>query len=304
MKTVIVATAVILACTGLMACSKPAAMSEAKFNPQAATATTAADAQPGATIGGHPGNTTGNSAGNTDVAASIPQLAYDYSYGFQGSAKGIETLRRADQAACDRAGPSECQMLASTSNSDHDANFVNRSLELRASPTWLKRWQGGLDTSVSQAHVRITEESVSSEDLSLQIVDTAARMKNKQALRDRLQAIIRGGNGKISELIEAESQLAQVQADIESAQSQLAVMQKRVATVHLTLTYRSDAAATSTSIFSPVAEAWNGALRNMMVMVSLLITLMAFLLPVAIVAAPPVWWFLKRRKSETFKTDV
>ncbi len=292
MKTTFAVAAVILACAALMACSKPAAVSEAKFSPQPANAP-AADAKAG-----------GTSTGNPDVAASVPQLAYDYTYAFQGSAKGIETLRQADQAACERAGPSECQMLASSSNNDHDADFVNRSLELRVSPAWLKRWQGTLQASVSQAHGRITEESISSEDLSLQIVDTAARLKNKQALRDRLQMIIRSGNGKISELIEAENQLAQVQADIESAQSQLAVMQKRVATVHLTLNYRSDAAATSTSIFSPVADAWNGALRNMMVMVSLLITLLAFLLPVAVVAGPPAWWFLKRRKTGTSKTDV
>lgn len=292
MKTTFAAAGVILACAALTACSKPAATSEAKYNPLPMTAEGApADAKAGA------------SPANSQAMTGVPQLAYDYSYGFQGAARGIESLRQADQGACERAGPVECQVLASTSNSDRDFDFVNKSLELRVSPGWLKRWQGGLDASVSNAHARITQESISSEDLSLQIVDVGARLKNKQALRDRLQEIIRTSHGKISELIEAETQLSQVQSDIESAQSQLAVMQKRVATIHLTLGYHSDAAAASNSVFSPVADAWNGVLRNMMLMVSMLITVMAVLLPLAIIVAPLVWWFLKQRKAKAAAKD-
>ncbi len=290
MKHTFAGTAIILAFATLTACSKPAGPGNVKYSPQSVnTAAAPADAKAGAPEGGHPDNPVSG--------LGVPQLAYSYTYGFQGPAKGIETLRQADQAACERSGPVECQLLASTSNNDRESDTVNKSLELRVSPAWLKRWKSGLDSSVSNAGARVTGESVNSEDLSLQIVDVSARLKNKQALRDRLQAIIRTGNGKIAELIEAESQLSQVQADIESAQSQLAVMQSRVATIHLELNYSSDSGAASNSVFAPVAEAWTGVLRNMMVMVSILITLAAFLIPVAIVAGPVAWWFLKRRKA-------
>jgi len=282
------ASAAVLAFVALTACSKPAAVGEAKYSPQTANADATA-ARTDTAAGGQPGNPA--------QGLAVPQLAYNYTYGFQGPAKGIDTLRQADQAACERAGPIDCQLLSSTSNSDRESDTVSKSLELRVSPAWLKRWKSGLESSVSNAGARVTGESVNSEDLSLQIVDVSARLKNKQALRDRLQAIIRTGNGKIAELIEAENQLSQVQADIESAQSQLAVMQTRVATIHLELNYSSGAGPTSNSVFAPVAEAWNGVLRNMMVMVSLLITLAAFLIPVAIVAGPVIWWFLKRQKA-------
>lgn len=286
--------AFVLALAALSACSKPAHLAEAKYTDEKVNADLVAPAATG---------TAGNVPAKPEADAGAPQLAYEYSYGFQGSAKGIETLRQSDQAACAHAGPAECQLLASTSDSNNDADVVNKSLELRVSPAWLKRWQGGLDASVSKAGAHITQESVSSEDLSLQIVDVSARLKNKLALRDRLQEIIRTSNGKIAELVEAENQLSQVQSDIDSTQSQLAVMQKRVATIHLSLSYRSEAAATSNSTFAPVSDAWNGILRNMMLMVSFLITAVAFLVPLAIVVGPPVWWFLKRRKAKAAVKD-
>jgi len=292
MKNAIAATGLVFVATLLTACSKPPALHESSYTDEAVNVEVAAQARAGAASPSVP-----------QAAAGTPQLAYEYSYGFQGSAKGIESLRQADQAACAQAGPAECQMLAVTSDSNTDADVVNKSLELRVSPAWLKRWQNGLEASVSKAHARITQESVSSEDLSLQIVDVSARLKNKTALRDRLQEIIRTSTGKIADLVEAENQLSQVQSDIDSIQSQLAVMQKRVATVRLSLSYRSEAAATSNSVFAPVADAWNGILRNMMLMVSMLITVAAFLVPPAVIVVPLVWWFLKRRKAKKALKD-
>ncbi|WP_443748093.1 DUF4349 domain-containing protein [Asticcacaulis solisilvae] len=281
----------IMALAALPACSKPATITEDKYADEKVNVDLVAPPPPPAATGAA-------APASPEAMSGAPQLAYDYTYGFQASAKGIEALRQSDQAACAQAGPAECQMLASTSDSNRDADVINKSLELRVSPAWLKHWQGGLEASVSKAHARITQDSVSSEDLSLQIVDVSARLKNKLALRDRLQEIIRTSNGKIADLVEAENQLSQVQSDIDSTQSQLAVMQKRVATVHLSLNYHSEAAATSGSVFAPVSAAWNGVLRNMLLMVSVLITVAAFLVPIAIIAVPVAWWFLKRRKAK------
>ncbi len=227
---------------------------------------------------------------------AVPQLAYDYAYSFTAPAAGIDSLRAADQAACEAAGPAECQMISMDADNNADAGAENRTLELRVSPAWLKRWQGQVASSVKAVHGRISHQGVTSEDLSLQIVDTTAHIQNKIALRDRLQQIIRTSNGKIADLVAAETQLSDTQAEIDSAQSALAVMQKRVATTHLTLNYLNEGSAAGESSFGPVSQALHGALHNMMLMVGILITVIAFLVPVAVLAAPIVWWWRKRRK--------
>lgn len=298
MKNAVAITAFVLSLVALGACDKPATTTGSRYAPALA-----ADAAPSSdkVLGGN--DEVGAEPEKPQPVAGGPQLAYDYGYSFLGSSKSVETLRQADQAACERAGMAECQMINAISEIYQDSDSGRKSLELRVSPAWLKRWQGGLEASVAKAHARITQERINSEDLSLQIVDVSARLKNKLALRDRLQDIIRTSKGKISDLVEAETQLSQVQADIESAQSQLAVMQKRVATVHLTLDYESEAGSASHSVFAPVTDAWNGILRNMMLMVSLLITAVAFLVPLAIIVVPLVWWFLKRRKAKKALKD-
>jgi hypothetical protein len=273
-------------------CQKPAAMSEASYADAAAPTERAAN---GAGVAAEP-----SAKGATEAALRVPQLAYDYSYGFTAQAASLEAMVKADQAACERAGVVECQMISLTSNSDRNTAYVNKTLELRVTPGWLKAWQGQLEANVAKAHGRIVSQSVTSEDLSLQIVNTTAHIQNQEALRDRLIQIIKTSNGKISDLVEAETQLAEVQEDIDASQSALAVMQKRVATSHLALTYQSEAVAASQGTFAPVIDACKNILRNMMAVVAFLITLLSFLVPLAIVGAPIGWLIakeLKRRKA-------
>lgn len=243
----------------------------------------------------------------TPVAATaLPQLAYEYSYTFAADTKGIEALVAADQAACAKAGPAVCQVISMNTQNNSDAGFVNKTLELRVTPDWLKAWQAGLNAGLARAHGRITEQNVTSEDLSLEIVDTDARLKNKLALRDRLLDIIKHNPGKIGDLVEAETQLSQVQSDIDSAQSALAVMQKRVATTHLTLTYDSEAASTSRGTFEPVISASRNILNNIMTMIGGIITVGSLLLPLAIVLGPVIWFGIKwwrNRKPKAKKTS-
>lgn len=229
----------------------------------------------------------------------VPQLAYEYSYGFQSSDKGIEALSAADQAACEKAGPTQCQMISLTTQNSTDHSWASRSLELRVSPQWLETWRAGLSGSLKANNARITDESVTSEDLSLRIVDTEAHIQNREALRDRLQTIIRTHSGKVSELVEAETQLSQVQHEIDSARSSLAIMQKRVATVKLSLSYRTEAAASSHT-FEPVVRAVKGSLRAFMEALGVLIMVIAYLAPLAIIGIPAVIfarkWLASRRK--------
>ena len=311
MKTKLGAAGIALACLlTLSACqAKPAA--EGSMG----DAATLAPAAPGGNAKYNPApsndKATPGDGGAAENALRVPQLAYDYAYSFAASPDGVEALLKADQAACDRAGVTECQMISLSSDSVRDAAYVHKTLELRATAAWVKTWQSGLDAAVAKANGRIAQQNISSEDLSLQIVDTAAHIQNKEALRDRLQQIIRTSNGKVAELIEAETQLSDVQADIDASKSALAVMQKRVATSHLTLTYESEGAAASRGTFAPVTEAGKNVLGNMMIVVALLINLLSFLVPVALVGIPAVWfgrkWYLARKakvaKEETHKLE-
>jgi hypothetical protein len=244
------------------------------------------------------------SPANTAIAVAVPQLAYTYEYSFVLPAARLEPLVAAHQKACDAAGPATCQMISARgSNNNKDASSLSRTLELRVTPAWLKVWQSRLDADMKKANGRISRHSVESEDLSLQIVDTEARLKNKEALRDRLAEIVRSRPGKIADLVEAETQLAQVQGDIDAARSSLNVMKKRVATVHLTLTYESEAVAASQGTFAPLGDAMNSIVRNMVWALASLIHLIAYAVPFVLLGAGVVWLLRRWWKARKAKRD-
>jgi len=231
-------------------------------------------------------------------AATFAQLAYDYSYGFSGPADGTEVLLKADQAACEQAGPAQCQTIALTGDTNQDQGFGEQTLELRVAPAWLKAWQGGLDGRLAQTHEKLHDRKVASEDLSLQVVDTQSHLKNMEALRDRMQDIIRSSHGKLDELIDVENRLSQVQADIDSTQSTLAMMQARLTSVHVVLTYRSDTGPGADSAFAPVARAARSSFGLAMKVVAMLVTAAGILAPLALVLAPVVWWARRAARKD------
>lgn len=233
------------------------------------------------------------SSANTAIAVAVPQLAYSYEYSFVLPAARLEALVASHQKACDAAGPATCQLISARGSNDKDSASLSRTLELRVTPAWLKTWQSRLDADIKKANGRISRHSVESEDLSLQIVDTEARLKNKEALRDRLAEIVRSRPGKIADLVEAETQLAQVQGDIDAARSSLNVMRKRVATVHLTLTYESEAVAASQGTFAPLSDAMNSIVRNMVWALASMIHLIAYAVPFVLLGAG-AFWLLRR----------
>jgi hypothetical protein len=242
---------------------------------------------------------TADSGGNAaSKAATFAQLAYDYSYGFSGPAEGTDALLKADQAACDQAGPTQCQTIALTSRANQDQGFGEQILELRVAPAWLKAWQGGLDARLAQTHEKLHDRNVASEDLSLQVVDTQSHLKNMEALRDRMQEIIRTGHGKLDELMDVENRLSQVQADIDSTQSSLAVMQARLTTVHMVLTYRSETGPGAESAFAPVARAARSSFGLSMRVVALLVTVAGIAIPLGFVTLPIVWWARRAARKD------
>ncbi len=236
--------------------------------------------------------------------AVLPQLAYEYAYNFEANRQGVEGLSAEHQSACEKAGAGQCQIIAVATRNSSDDSWTSKTLELRVSPQWLKDWRTGLEAGLKDNAARIIDEDVTSEDLSLRIVDTEAHITNRIALRDRLQVIIRTHSGKVSELVEAEAQLSNVQQEIDAAQSALAVMKTRVATVKMTLRYNSQAHAASRNAFAPVKSAVKGFVSSFMEMLGFLITLFAYLLPVAIVAIPAFIFgrrWIRARKAKVDK---
>jgi len=198
--------------------------------------------------------------------------------------------------ACQAAGPRLCQLIGTNLTGDPQS-MLQGYVSLRAEPTWLRNFMNGLEAQVDQAGGRIVTDTTSTEDLTRQIVDTEARLRAQTTLRDRLQELLRTSRGRLADLLEVERELARVQGEIDAVQSNLAVMRTRVAMSELTMQYRSAPRSVGSDTFEPLRNAFANFLGIIVGGFAVIITLIAGLVPFAVVIVPIVWLILRWRKN-------
>lgn len=251
-----------------------------------------AAAAPAADAGGA-GEPGGSEPASAPVAAGAPMLAYAYAYVLSLPSPRVDEVRRRHEAACTGAGYRVCQVVR-TSISERNSGDASGDLVLRATPAWLKRFQDSLAGDAKGVGGKLLHSEVTSEDLSREIVDTSARLKAKIVLRDRLQALLASRPGKVADLLDVERELARVQGEIDSTQSQLAVMQARVSMSEVTIDYQSMGILAPTGPWSPVARSINDFVEILAQSFAAFIRLIAWLAPWALLVAAGLWLFRKR----------
>lgn len=241
--------------------------------------------------GGRPGPSQPN-AGPSPVLF----LAYTYAKQLEVPSDRLAGVMDRHVQACQAAGPRLCQLMG-TNRSGDPQSYMEGYVAFRGEPMWLRTFMGGLAAEVDQAGGRVTGESTTTEDLTRQIVDTEARLRAQTALRDRLQELLRTSRGRLADLLEVERELARVQGEIDAVQSNLAVMRTRVAMSELTLQYRSAPRPVGSDTLEPLRNAFASFLGIIVGGFAVIITLIAGLIPIAVVVVPIVWLLLRWRRA-------
>lgn len=223
-------------------------------------------------------------------------LAYSYAMGLEIPSQRLSGVMDRHVQACQTAGPRLCQLIGSNRSGDPES-YMEGYVSLRGEPAWLRTFMAGMSAEVDEAGGRIMSQTVNSEDLTRQIVDTEARLNALTALRTRLQELLRNRQGRLADLLEVERELARVQGEIDSMQSTLAVMRTRVAMSELSLQYRSAPRPVGSDTFEPLRRAFANFLGIVVGGFAAIITLIAGLIPVAVVVIPLVWLALRWRRA-------
>jgi hypothetical protein len=261
----------------------------------------APDAAAGADAASAPADTAvkSASAATRAPAPAVPlaQLAYDYVYKLSLPAPRIQHLYDWHQQACAVAGPAVCQVVgASLQKSGTDV--VSAHLELRATPDWINHFRGGLDADAQAAGGTVEAANTAAEDLTRSLVDNQAALHSKTVLRNRLEKQVEQRSGKMSDAIEAEKTVAEVQGDIDTQRSELAAEKTRVATSKLTLDYAPIVGAAPVEAQHALHNAMGNVLGNMMTVLAFLVTLASYVFPLALVVGL-IGWVAHRMTRKT-----
>lgn len=225
------------------------------------------------------------------VAVAVPRVAYKYAYAFSLPGDAIPAAQRAHVALCDRLGPARCQVLGMESKSG-DGEPASGSLKLRVDSGIARRFGDALQGAVGRAGGHADSRSIEAEDVSKDMVDTAARLKQRELLVARLTEVLRTHNGKVGELVEAERSVAAAQEEIDQARGWLSELQARVAMSTVEVNYAA-IAPQPVPVRDTVGDSIANSLASVVTAFGALLRLAIYLAPWAVLAA--LAWFALRR---------
>jgi len=221
------------------------------------------------------------------IAVNVPQLAYSYVLGYRLPGSAVAGAQATHVALCRRLGAARCQLLSMQRSSNDDGN-ASANLKLRVTSAMAPGFLSELGSLITEAGGRATDAQVTAEDVSKQLVDTDARIRQREILVTRLTDMLRNRKGRVSELVEAERSVAQAQEELDQAKGWLSELRGRVAFSDFTINYVpvTTTAPTPRNFAGQLQDAVAQSGSVVVAVVRALLMLVIFLLPWLVIAAP------------------
>jgi hypothetical protein len=243
------------------------------------------------------------------ITVSVPRMAYSYKYTFVLPGASIAHAQQAHLALCDRLGPARCQLLAMASEAG-DERTPRASLKLRVASASARQFGVVLENAVSGVGGRAVDHAITAEDVSKDLVDTQARIHQRELLIERLTEILRTRKGTVDELVEAERSVAAAQEELDQAKAWLTELQGRVAMSTIDMDYMATVAAPPVEhAGNSIGETFAASGHAFIIAMGAVLRLLIFSGPWLILAAIAWWggrriWRRIRRAAGAREEDV
>ncbi|MHA6720442.1 DUF4349 domain-containing protein [Sphingomonas sp. RS6] len=235
------------------------------------------------------------------LKVALPQLAYRYSLTFLVPEARLAQVQDGHRALCERMGPARCQ-LVTLSRTGEDDRAGDALLRLRVAAADASGFTGEAEQQINSEGGRSTGTRVVGEDVSKDLSDTAARIRQRELLVARLTETLRTRKGSVGELVEAERSVAAAQEELDKARAWLKELRGRVAMADIEIRYRPLAApASGNSVVAALGEAIAGSAATFVWGVQALMSLAIYLLPWAALfgSGAAIVTLLRRKRSAT-----
>jgi hypothetical protein len=156
--------------------------------------------------------------------------------------------------------------------------------------------------SGAQAHGKMLAHRSESEDKTAQVIDVEAKLKNLEALRGRVMELLAKRTGNLKETLEAEKQLSETQAELDSINGMRRALAQQTDMVRVEVKLVAESLAAQRSFMAPVAEAFKDSGHIFMTSLGGLIMVVIGALPwVALLVG---LFFLVRRIRRSMKSKA
>lgn len=220
------------------------------------------------------------------VTVSVPQLAYAWSLGFLVPEDRLASAQDRHRSLCEDMGSARCQILSLERGTGTDRTG-EAALKLRVVSSEARAFSNQLANVIADAGGRPTDTKQEGEDVSKSIVDTEARIRQRELLVARLTEMLRHRKGKVGELVEAERSVAGAQEELDQARGWLKELRGRVAMSEFDIRYTAIApSANAESVGAQLGDATQASAATFLMGLRTLFTLAIYLLPWVLLAFP------------------
>jgi hypothetical protein len=226
-----------------------------------------------------------------EAPGGVQYIAYSHSVGMRLPLKAIEPTLQSHIAACNAAGPAVC-IVTNSNLYSYAEGESSGYLNVRATPAWIETFLSGVEAEAKAARGEISNRQTTTEDLTVSIIDTGARVQALETLQGRLQQLLADRPGNLGEILETERELARVNGEIDSLKSTLAALRQRVDMSQLAVSYETKRDAV-TQGGSSISRAFTEFFANLAQATATVITAFAFGLPWLLLLGALLWIWLR-----------
>lgn len=198
----------------------------------------------------------------------------------------VEQLASAWSAVSEQCGKLDCVVLSSSLQRELPTQEPGAELEMRVAPKDLSALLGSVNGAGD-----VASHATTSEDKTAQVVDVEAHIKNRTEFRDSLRGLLQSVDNKrpLADVLEIQRTLSQTQAELDSATTQLKLLQEETFRQFVSVSFNPKRSLASGGVANPVWRALSEAGEVMSSSLASVITFLARVLPWLIVGVPVLW---------------
>lgn len=217
-------------------------------------------------------------------------MAVRHELQLQTDPDAVEAAWRRAEQACIAAG---CEVLASSLSREDSRRPATAELDVRVPPDQV-------DTFLQQVGAlgSVGQHRKTAEDMTDEVLDVEARLKNMTELRDKLRLLLATRDAKLKDVVEVERELARVQSELDSLASRRKALSQQTEKVRVGLRIVARPTVLETGVWAPVTQAVTSAGRALAESLGALISVVVAALPWALMlagAVAAVRWLWRRR---------
>ncbi len=153
--------------------------------------------------------------------------------------------------------------------------------------------------------------SQTAQDVTEEYVDLEARIANKQRLEKRILELLEGSEGKITDVIEVERELARVRGEIEQMTGRLRYLANRTDMTTVVIVAREQrdfVPAEAPTFIARTKQAWSNSLLSLRdagaTFVVVVVSVVPWLLTLLLLFLPLIWYLRRRFRSTRYQPDA